>query len=73
MQCFYFGLLFCLLVSNILLRNLSSNVLSLYPSLKVKDKVTQAHNATDEILVLYILIFIFLEKRREDKRFWTER
>ena len=34
--------------------------------------ITQPYNTYDNIIVLYILIFKFLERRREDKRVWTE-
>jgi hypothetical protein len=46
--------------------------ISLYSSLNITDGVSQPCRATDKIIVLYILIFIFLDSRREDKRFWTE-
>jgi hypothetical protein len=30
------------------------------------------HKTTLKIIVSYILIFMFLDSRREDKKFWTE-
>jgi hypothetical protein len=30
------------------------------------------HKTTGKVSILYILIFIFLDGKMEDKRFWTE-
>jgi hypothetical protein len=38
----------------------------------VTDQVSHPYKTTGKITVLYILIFIFWDSRREDKRFWTE-
>jgi hypothetical protein len=57
---------------NILLSTLFSNILGLYSSLKVRDQVSHPYRTTGKITVLYILIFMFLNSRREYKRFWTE-
>ena len=42
-------------------QNSVSNTLSLYSSLNVCDHVSQSHSTTDNIIILYILIFKFLE------------
>jgi len=38
----------------------------------VRDQVSQPYKTKDKIMVLYILIFKFLDSRLEDKRFCTE-
>jgi hypothetical protein len=55
-----------LLDPNILLSTLFSNTLNLSPSLSVGHKVSHPYKTTHRIVVLCILIFKFLEKRRED-------
>jgi hypothetical protein len=48
------------------------DTLSLCTSLNVRDQVSHPYKTTGKIKVFYILIFTFLDSRREDKRFWTE-
>ena len=44
-----------------------SNTLSLYSSFNVRDHVSQPYSRTGNFIVLYILIFKFLERSLEDK------
>jgi hypothetical protein len=37
--------------------------------LKVRDQVSHPHSTTDKITFLYILIFMFFDMRRQDRRF----
>jgi len=57
-----------LLGPNIFLRTLFSNTISPHSSLNVSNHFSHPYK-TDKIIVLYILIFIFLESKLEDKRF----
>jgi hypothetical protein len=56
---------------NILLSALFSNTLGLCASL-LSETNFHTHTEPQEKIVLCVLIFIFLDSRREDKRFWTE-
>jgi hypothetical protein len=53
---------------NILLSTLFSNTLNLCSSLKVRGQVAHPYRTTGKIIVFYILIFVFLGSRREDKK-----
>jgi hypothetical protein len=56
---------------NIFLRILLSNTVSLCSSLNAIDQVSHPYKTARRIMVLYILTFIFLDSRREDKRLGT--
>ena len=58
--------------SSLLGPNTLLNTLSLRSSLNVSDHVSHPYKTTGKIIVLYILIFKFLDSNLEDKRFCTE-
>jgi len=58
---------------NILLNTLFSNTLSLRSSPSVSDQVPHPCKTTGKNIVLYILIFEFLDNELEGQRFCTER
>jgi hypothetical protein len=58
--------------SNILLSTLFPSTLRLCSSLSVNDQVSHSYKTTGNVVVLYTVIFIFLDSRLEDKRVCTE-
>ena len=56
----------------ITLSTLPSNTISLLSSLSVSVQVSHPYKTTGKIIFVYNLIFIVLESRLEDKRFYTE-
>jgi hypothetical protein len=61
-----------LLGPNILLSTLFLNTLSLCSSFSVRGQPSHPYKTTGKITALYILIFIYLDRKLEDKWFCTE-
>lgn len=40
-------------------------------SFHVRDQASRLYKTTDKIVIMYILFFIFLDRKRENKRFWA--
>ena len=61
-----------LLDPNILFSTLLSNILSLRSSLIVDGQVSRPYTTTGKIIILYIIVFAFLDSKLKEKRFCTE-
>ena len=68
----HFPVISSLLDPNIFLSTLLSNTLDLHPSLSLRDEVPHSYKTKSKITVPYILNFIFLDSKLEDRRFCTK-
>jgi hypothetical protein len=65
--------LYCFLHPRIISSLFGPNILiSLCSSLNVRDQVSHPYRTTGKIIVLYVLIFMFFDSRKEDRWFWTK-
>jgi hypothetical protein len=62
----------CILGHNVVLSHLSSNIFSLCTFLRMRDQVSHPHKTGRKIVILKIVMFIFLDRKLEEKGFWTE-
>jgi hypothetical protein len=62
---------FISLRSKFLLSTLFSNTLGPRSSLNIRDQVCHTYRTTGKLTILYVLTSVFLDSRREDKRFLT--
>jgi hypothetical protein len=60
------------LCSNILINTLSSHVLNLRSSLRMRGRGSHPSKTRDKFIILFILLFTFLDSKREDRRLWSE-
>jgi hypothetical protein len=58
---------------NILLSTLFSNTLSLRFSFSIRDQDSHPYKTKSKIIILYVLIYTYLDSRRGDRKFWTEK
>jgi hypothetical protein len=64
--------LYFVLGPNILLSTLCSNILNLWSSVNVGHLVSHPYKTMGKIILFYIWMFKLLQRRWEDKGFWTE-
>jgi len=69
MSFLHFNVLAFILGPNIFLSTLFSNTRSLCSFLNECEQVSHPYKTIDKIIVLYVIIFIFLDRKLEDKIF----